>query len=112
MQHDWPELLAVTLVVERAIMAAWPGAQTRTETPQPPLPLTGSAAGGELRLAQPEWLPLNLDQQADPLRAVFGSVGGLREGRAPACRCWPAPWVRVGWPVPAAPLGRCALGRA
>jgi hypothetical protein len=71
-------------LVERAIMAAWPGAQTRTETPQPPLPLTGSAAGGELRLAQPEWFPLNLDQQADPLRAVFGSVGGLREGES-AC---------------------------
>jgi Type IV secretion-system coupling protein DNA-binding domain len=71
-------------LVERAIAAAWPGAQTRTEAPEPPLPLTGSAAGGELRLVQPEWFPLNLDQQADPLRAVFGSVGGLREGES-AC---------------------------
>ncbi len=71
-------------MVERAIVAAWPGAQTRTEAPQPPLPLTGSAAGGELRLAQPEWFPLNLDQQADPLRAVFGSVGSLRDGES-AC---------------------------
>ncbi len=71
-------------LVERGIAAAWQGAQTRTEAPKPPLSLTGSAAGGELRLAQPEWFPLNLDQRADPLRAVFGSVGGLREGEG-AC---------------------------
>jgi hypothetical protein len=66
------------------VASAWPGAQTQTVPPEPPLPLAGSAAGGELRLAQPEWYPLNLDQQADPLRAVFGSVGSLREGES-AC---------------------------
>jgi hypothetical protein len=72
-------------LVERAVAAAWPGAQTQTEPSQPPLPMDeGLAAGGELRLAQPEWFPLNLDQQADPLRAVFGAVGSLREGE---CAC-------------------------
>ena len=71
-------------LVERVVASAWPGAQTQTVPPEPPLPLAGSAAGGELRLAQPEWYPLNLDQLADPLRAVFDAVGNLREGEA-AC---------------------------
>jgi hypothetical protein len=71
-------------LVERAVAAAWPGAQTATRPPEPPLPLDGRAAGGTLRLAQPEWFPLAIDHHADPLRAVLGAVGDLMEGEA-AC---------------------------
>ncbi len=71
-------------LVERAVASAWPGAQTATRPPETPLPLDSQAAGGTLRLAQPEWYPLASDHVTDPLRAVLGAVGVLREGEA-AC---------------------------
>jgi hypothetical protein len=69
-------------LVERVVMAAWPGAQAQTSPPTPALPLDAWAAGGELRLARPEWYPLRTDHPSDPLRAVLGAVGDLREGEA------------------------------
>ena len=46
-------------MIERAVEAAWPGAHTRTTSAaSPPLPPGGLTAGGTLRLARPEILPL------------------------------------------------------
>jgi hypothetical protein len=43
----------------------------------PPLPARCLAAGGRLRLARPEVLPLRTDHGADPLRALAGAGAGL-----------------------------------
>jgi len=70
-------------MIERAVEAAWPGAHTRTTPARAPLPVAAKAgrrllaAGGELRLARPEALPLRVDHDADPIRALFGAPGGL-----------------------------------
>ncbi|MFF7987986.1 type IV secretory system conjugative DNA transfer family protein [Streptomyces sp. NPDC007901] len=70
-------------MVERAVEAAWPGARTRT-APAPPLNLLGQphaeAAGGELRLARPEALPIRTAFPADPIRALLGAPVGLGAG--------------------------------
>ncbi|MFD8716919.1 type IV secretory system conjugative DNA transfer family protein [Streptomyces sp. NPDC059629] len=70
-------------MVERAIEAAWPGARTRT-APAPPLDLLArpqvEAAGGELRLARPEALPIRTGFPADPIRALLGAPVGLGAG--------------------------------
>ncbi|MEU6355692.1 DUF87 domain-containing protein [Streptomyces sp. NPDC047072] len=67
-------------MVERAVEAAWPGARTRT-TPVPPLPDASNreteAAGGDLRLARTEALPIRTDFPADPIRALLGAPVGL-----------------------------------
>ncbi|MFE0099816.1 type IV secretory system conjugative DNA transfer family protein [Streptomyces sp. NPDC059009] len=67
-------------MVEHAVEAAWPGAQTRTRPATPPTPdqRTGTpAATGELRLARSEALPVRSDFPADPLRALLGAPAGL-----------------------------------
>ncbi|GAA1895286.1 helicase HerA domain-containing protein [Streptantibioticus ferralitis] len=70
-------------MVERAIEAAWPGAHTRTRPATPPLPTeapsgeTAHVAGGELRLARSEALPIRGDFPADPIRALLGAPVGL-----------------------------------
>lgn len=70
-------------MVERAVEAAWPGAHTRTTPARPPLPVTAPrgrrivAAGGELRLARSEALPIRSDHPADPIRALLGAPVGL-----------------------------------
>jgi len=70
-------------MVERAVEAAWPGAHTRTTPARNPLPTVARpgrrllAAGGELRLGRPEALPIRVDHQADPIRALLGAPGGL-----------------------------------
>ncbi|MFD4636907.1 type IV secretion system DNA-binding domain-containing protein [Lentzea sp. NPDC058436] len=69
-------------LVERAVEAAWPGAHTTTTVAAPPLPLADSserllAAGGELRLAREEALPLRVEFAADPLRGLLGAPVGL-----------------------------------
>lgn len=72
-------------MVERAIEAAWPGAHTRT-SPAAPLPGTPdegeqrAAAGGELRLARSEALPIRTDFPDDPIRALLGAPVGLGPG--------------------------------
>ncbi|MFC4464000.1 type IV secretory system conjugative DNA transfer family protein [Streptomyces xiangluensis] len=63
-------------MVERAIEAAWPGAHTRTAPAPPPALLArphAETAGGELRLARPEALPIRTDFPADPIRALLGA---------------------------------------
>ncbi|RAS58970.1 type IV secretion system coupling TraD/TrwB family protein [Lentzea atacamensis] len=69
-------------LVERAVEAAWPGAHTSTTPAEAPLPLGRPgerllAAGGELRLAREEALPLRIDFAADPLRGLLGAPVGL-----------------------------------
>jgi hypothetical protein len=70
-------------MIERAIEAAWPGAQATTvpaSAASPPVPLRAPATGGMLRLARPEILPLHTRQAADPLRALAGAGAGLAAG--------------------------------
>ncbi|MEB8338023.1 helicase HerA domain-containing protein [Streptomyces endophyticus] len=70
-------------LLERAVEAAWPGTRTDTHPAQPPLPRVApkdrqlSVAGGELRLARSDALPLRSDFPADPLRALFGATADL-----------------------------------
>ena len=72
-------------LVEHAIEAAWPGARTTVVQPAPaPLPPGGHALGGEMRLARAGWYPLRTEHDADPLRALLGSVGDLRDGERAA----------------------------
>lgn len=81
-------------LVERAVEAAWPGARTSTAPAGPDGPLGVPAgksrrrdpelvavAGGELRLAFSEALPLRTDFDADPLRALIGAATGLDTGQ-------------------------------
>ncbi|MGI3222904.1 type IV secretory system conjugative DNA transfer family protein [Streptomyces sp. GTA36] len=70
-------------MVERAIEAAWPGARTRTAPAAPPTLSAGphaETAGGELRLARPEALPIRTTFPADPIRALLGAPVGLGAG--------------------------------
>ncbi|MEU6379249.1 DUF87 domain-containing protein [Streptomyces sp. NPDC046909] len=67
-------------MVERAVEAAWPGAHTRCSPT--PRRVTASrqeieAAGGDLRLARSEALPIRTDFPADPIRALLGAPVGL-----------------------------------
>ncbi|GCD40806.1 type IV secretory system conjugative DNA transfer family protein [Streptomyces paromomycinus] len=72
--------------VERAVEAAWPGARTRARPAAPPHPTAAPsgyrryAAGGELRLARSDALPLRTDFTTDPLRALLGAPTGLSDG--------------------------------
>jgi hypothetical protein len=69
-------------MVERAITAAWPGAHTHTTPAEPPLPAgpdgaTVEVAGGELRLARSEALPIRHVFPNDPTRPLLGAPAGL-----------------------------------
>ncbi len=68
-------------LIERAVEAAWPGAHTVTAPASPPLPPGAAVAGGTLRLARPDILPLSAggDPEA-PLRALAGAAASLAGG--------------------------------
>lgn len=68
--------------VEAAVRAAWPGAATTTSEPAPdPIPVeTAAAVGGHLLPVAAEWLPLNADHDADPLRALMAAGAQLHDG--------------------------------
>ena len=72
-------------MIERAIVAAWPGSHTdtrpATEADTLPLPPTAVATGGRLRLARNEVLPIRTDHSADPLRPLLGAAAGLAAGQ-------------------------------
>lgn len=83
-----PDGLAVSLwvpacvppgLVERAVEAAWPGAQTTTTPAVAPLPPGAAATGGELRLAAGDHYPLKTDHRVDALRPLLGALSGLGE---------------------------------
>ena len=87
-------------LIERAAEAAWPGAHTVTAPAAPPLPAGALVAGGTLRLARPEILPLSASHDPEaPLRALAGAAAGLGRRRA-RHRPGPGP---PGHRVPAAP---------
>jgi hypothetical protein len=68
-------------LAERAIEAAWPGAHTVTAPASAPLPPGAAVAGGALRLARAEILPLSTAHNLDaPLRALAGAAAGLADG--------------------------------
>ena len=68
-------------LIERAVEAAWPGAHTVTAPARPPLPPGAVTAGGTLRLARPDILPLSTGHDPEaPLRALAGAAAGLADG--------------------------------
>jgi hypothetical protein len=68
-------------LIERAVEAAWPGAHTVTAPASPPLPPGAAVAGGTLRLARPDILPLSASHDPEaPLRALAGAAAGLAGG--------------------------------
>ena len=68
-------------LIERAVEAAWPGAHTVTAPASPPLPPGAAVAGGTLRLARPDILPLSTSGDPEaPLRALAGAAAGLAGG--------------------------------
>jgi hypothetical protein len=68
-------------LIERAVEAAWPGAHTVTAPAGPPLPPPAVVAGGTLRLARPDILPLSTGHDPEaPLRALAGAAAGLADG--------------------------------
>ncbi|MFE3444984.1 type IV secretory system conjugative DNA transfer family protein [Nocardia sp. NPDC059180] len=77
-------------LVERAVESAWPGARTGTEPARPPLPAAAVGqrrvlAGGELRLARPESLPIRIDYGGgDPVRDLITAAADLDPDHA-AC---------------------------
>ncbi len=75
----WVPATVAPGLVERAVEAAWPGAQTTTAPAVPPLPAGTSVTGGELRLAAGDHYPLKTDHRVDPLRPLLGALSGLSE---------------------------------
>ena len=68
-------------LIERAVEAAWPGAHTVTAPASPTLPPGAAVAGGTLRLARPDILPLSASGDPEaPLRALAGAAAGLAGG--------------------------------
>lgn len=68
--------------VARVVEAAWSGAVTEVADAGAPLPGGAGIAGGDLRLAEPEWFSLRVDQPTDPYRLLLGALGGLGAGEA------------------------------
>jgi hypothetical protein len=83
----WVPGLVPPGLVERAVQAAWPGAHTRTTPASGLLDLPATpdtavvVAGGQLRLAASEALPLRTDFGADPVRALLSAPAGLDDGQ-------------------------------
>ena len=68
--------------VARVVEAAWPGAVTEVLPAEASVPGGAEIAGGELRLAGPEWFSLRVDQPADPYRLLLAALSGLGSGEA------------------------------
>ncbi|MFI7492980.1 type IV secretory system conjugative DNA transfer family protein [Micromonospora echinaurantiaca] len=99
--------------IEAAVRAAWPGAATTTSEPAPdPIPSRAAAAvGGHLLPVAAEWLPLKVDHDADPLRALMAAGAQLSDGEHACVQILarPAPPRRAGRARRAA--GRLRQGR-
>jgi DNA polymerase III delta prime subunit len=67
-------------LVERALLAAWPGASVHTDGTPPPPTDAGALAYCELRLSGAQWRLLGGTDTTDPLRLVLGQLTGLEQG--------------------------------
>ncbi len=68
--------------VARVAEAAWPGAATEVVPATAPLDGGEGISAGELRLAEPEWFSLRVDQPTDPYRLLLASLCDLGSGGA------------------------------
>lgn len=84
-------------LVESAIEAAWPGAQTELSQPRAPLGDSKTILGGELRLAVAEWFPIRITHAADPLRALLGAAAVRRQGDFAAVQVLARPVTSGRW---------------
>ncbi|MDF5758798.1 type IV secretion system DNA-binding domain-containing protein [Spongiactinospora sp. TRM90649] len=66
-------------LVEKAILAAWPGTTVTTQAATPFPPAT-NIAGGRMVPGRAEHFPLKTDHQADPVRSLLAAMNGLRDG--------------------------------
>ena len=100
-------------LVQRAVESAWPGATSKLSDVLTPAGDAGRAqVSGELRLARPQWLPLQTDSGADQLRALVGAARVTSDGDSAVVHV-------VARPAPAKAVSRCRraardlrLGRA
>lgn len=86
-------------IVRRAIEAAWPGAVVK-DIDEDGLALPTSTLGGELRLQDAEWFPIETDHDVDPMRMIIGAAGALREHQGAVVQV-------LARPVTGARIARC-----
>jgi energy-coupling factor transporter ATP-binding protein EcfA2 len=67
--------------VVAAARAAWPGTAATITDPPAPVPSGALAVGGALRPALPAWYPLEVDHDADPMRALVAAAANLGSGQ-------------------------------
>ncbi|MCD0450411.1 ATP-binding protein [Actinocorallia sp. API 0066] len=67
-------------LVEKTIRWAWPGASVTTSPVEPLVRTSIASRSGGMRLAREDHFPLRADFRSDPLRALLGTVAGLRPG--------------------------------
>ena len=110
-------------LVAAAARSAWPGSRTTTEPvgtepagTEPGGPGTETVlrpvgvAGGVLRLARPQGLPIRTDHPVDPLRALLGAVGPLQPGHAALVQVLARPLSGARFTAAAAARGRAGGG--
>jgi hypothetical protein len=66
-------------LVERALIAAWPGSSLQTADLEPPATSEGALACCELRLSGAQWRLLGGGEGTDPLRLVLGQLAWLEQ---------------------------------
>ncbi|MCP2341171.1 type IV secretory system conjugative DNA transfer family protein [Actinomadura rupiterrae] len=94
--------------VAQAVEAAWPGAHTRVRDCGAVLPPSTILAGGCLRLARPDALPLRSDFTADPLRALLTAAAARQPSEVALVQVLvrPASWWRAARSGGGLPTGR------
>jgi hypothetical protein len=78
-----PGTVPATPIVAAA-RAAWPGTAATITDPPSPVPLDALAVGGALRPTLPAWYPLEVEHDADPMRALVAAAANL-SGSERAC---------------------------
>jgi hypothetical protein len=72
----FPGTVPATPVVAAA-RAAWPGTAATITDPPTPVPADALPVGGGLRPALPAWYPLEVEHEADPMRALVAAAANL-----------------------------------
>ncbi|MEY9963349.1 hypothetical protein ABIA33_001382 [Streptacidiphilus sp. MAP12-16] len=81
--HLWAPASVPSVLLHRAVEAAWPGAHTRpTFRPVPLAKEHPVTTGGTLRLGRPDILPIRTEHDTDPLRALLGTGLALKTGES------------------------------